>query len=85
MNNDNLKLLYFYSPSCGSCKAYEDVVDKLSTAFKIDCEKQNIDNVSMGFLSMGMSGDYEAALSEGSTFVRVGTAIFGERDYSKKN
>ena len=45
MNNDNLKLLYFYSPSCGSCKAYEDVVDKLSTAFKIDCEKQNIDNV----------------------------------------
>ena len=51
----------------------------------IDIKKQNIDNVYMGFLSMGMSGDYEAALSEGSTFVRVGTAIFGERDYSKKN
>ena len=51
----------------------------------IDIKKQNIDNVYMGFLSMGMSGDYETAIYEGSTFVRVGTAIFGERDYSKKN
>ena len=51
----------------------------------IDIKKQNIDNVYMGFLSMGMSGDYEIAIDEGSTFVRVGTAIFGERDYSKKN
>jgi PLP dependent protein len=33
-------------------------------------------------LSMGMSGDYEAAIKEGSTMVRIGTAIFGERDYS---
>ena len=35
-------------------------------------------------LSMGMSGDYELAIEEGSTLVRVGTAIFGQRDYSKK-
>ena len=35
-------------------------------------------------LSMGMSGDYAAAIREGSTMVRVGTAIFGERDYSKR-
>ncbi len=49
----------------------------------IDIKNQNIDNVNMGFLSMGMSGDYEVAIDEGSTFVRVGTAIFGERDYSK--
>jgi len=34
-------------------------------------------------LSMGMSGDFEAAIEEGATFVRVGTAIFGERNYSK--
>ncbi len=33
-------------------------------------------------LSMGMSGDYAAAIKEGATMVRVGTAIFGERDYS---
>jgi len=35
-------------------------------------------------LSMGMSGDYVAAIKEGSTMVRIGTAIFGERDYSDK-
>ena len=35
-------------------------------------------------LSMGMSGDYTAAIKEGSTMVRIGTAIFGERDYSKR-
>ena len=34
-------------------------------------------------LSMGMSGDFEIAIEEGSTLVRVGTAIFGERDYTK--
>ncbi len=34
-------------------------------------------------LSMGMSGDYKIAIEEGSTMVRIGTAIFGERDYSK--
>jgi pyridoxal phosphate enzyme (YggS family) len=36
------------------------------------------------YLSMGMSGDFEVAIAEGSNFIRVGTAIFGERDYSKK-
>ena len=34
--------------------------------------------------SMGMSGDYENAIREGATLVRIGTAIYGERDYSKK-
>lgn len=41
--------------------------------------KENIPNVSMQELSMGMSGDYEVAVAEGATLVRVGTAIFGER------
>jgi len=41
--------------------------------------KLNIPNVSMKELSMGMTGDFEAAIEEGATFVRVGTAIFGER------
>lgn len=36
-------------------------------------------------ISMGMSGDYDIAIEEGSTFVRIGSKIFGERDYSKKN
>ncbi len=49
----------------------------------IDIKKQKTDNVYMDCLSMGMSGDYECAVSEGSTFVRVGTAIFGARQYTK--
>lgn len=41
------------------------------------------ENVQMEILSMGMSGDYEIALDEGSNMVRVGSAIFGERNYQK--
>ncbi len=51
----------------------------------VDIMHKNIDNISMGSLSMGMSGDYIIAVEEGATFVRVGTTIFGERDYSVKN
>ena len=41
------------------------------------------DNVTMDFLSMGMSGDYADAIACGSTMIRVGTAIFGARNYGK--
>ena len=44
---------------------------------------KNIDNVCMNVLSMGMTGDYVVAVEEGATYVRVGTAIFGERDYGQ--
>lgn len=48
----------------------------------VDIMQKNIDNVYMDFLSMGMSGDYTVAIAEGANLVRVGTNIFGERDYS---
>ena len=48
----------------------------------VDIIHKNIDIVSMEELSMGMTGDYEVAISEGATYVRVGTGIFGERQYS---
>ena len=47
----------------------------------VDIAAQNIDNVSMDVLSMGMTGDYTVAIEEGATMVRVGTGIFGERNY----
>ena len=47
----------------------------------LDIKSKNIDNVFMGFLSMGMTNDYRVAVEEGATHVRVGTAIFGARDY----
>ncbi len=48
----------------------------------VDIDNQNIDNVSMNILSMGMTGDYMVAIEEGATMVRVGTGIFGERIYN---
>lgn len=45
----------------------------------IDIKAENIDNIGMDYLSMGMSGDFETAIEEGSNVVRVGTAIFGKR------
>ncbi len=50
----------------------------------VDIRSKNIDNVSMGILSMGMTNDYEVAIEEGATYVRVGTGIFGERNYNIK-
>ena len=49
----------------------------------VDISAKNIDNVTMNVLSMGMTGDYETAVSEGATLVRVGTGIFGERHYTE--
>ena len=60
-------------------RKYFREIKKLS----VDIANRNIDNVSMSILSMGMTGDYEVAIEEGATMVRVGTGIFGERDYTK--
>lgn len=50
----------------------------------VDIQDKNIDNINMHALSIGMTGDYAVAIEEGATMVRVGTGIFGERDYGKK-
>lgn len=47
----------------------------------VDIARKNIDNVEVDILSMGMTGDYMVAIEEGATMVRVGTGIFGERNY----
>ena len=47
----------------------------------VDISAKKYDNVSMDCLSMGMSGDFALAVEEGSTIVRVGSAIFGPRNY----
>lgn len=48
----------------------------------IDNKEKKYDNVSMDFLSMGMSDDYEAAIKEGANMIRVGSFIFGPRNYT---
>ena len=60
-------------------RAYFRALKNLS----IDIKALNLDNISMDFLSMGMSGDFIVAIEEGANLVRVGTNIFGARDYSK--
>lgn len=50
----------------------------------VDINAKKIDNVNMDVLSMGMTGDYEVAIEEGATIVRVGTGIFGARVYPNK-
>ncbi|MEG0107401.1 MAG: YggS family pyridoxal phosphate-dependent enzyme [Lachnospiraceae bacterium] len=48
----------------------------------VDIARKNVDNINMGVLSMGMTNDYQIAIEEGATMVRVGTGIFGERNYN---
>jgi uncharacterized pyridoxal phosphate-containing UPF0001 family protein len=48
----------------------------------VDIGRKNIDNIMVNELSMGMTGDFEVAIEEGATLVRVGTGLFGERNYN---
>ena len=48
----------------------------------LDIGAKNIDNSCMSVLSMGMSGDFDIAVSEGANLVRVGTSLFGKRNYN---
>ena len=67
-----------YTDNAENNRVYFKQLKQLS----VDITTKNIDNVSMDILSMGMTGDYQIAAQEDSTYVRVGTGIFGERDYS---
>ena len=55
---------------------------RLIRKLAVDIQRKNIDNIDMHALSIGMTGDYAVAIEEGATMVRVGTGIFGERDYT---
>ena len=48
----------------------------------VDIAGENYHNIDMDYISMGMTNDFEVAIEEGATHVRVGTAIFGERNYA---
>lgn len=58
-------------------------VFKALKKLSVDITAKNIDNVNMNVLSMGMTNDYQIAIEEGATMVRVGTGIFGERNYAQ--
>lgn len=65
------------------CDSKTEVSKYFSDMYKlfVDIKSKNMDNVSMDFLSMGMSGDYEEAIKCGSNMVRIGSSLFGARIY----
>lgn len=67
-------------PICRTAEENRPYFFKMKQLF-VDIGAKKYDNSSMDFLSMGMSADYEVAISEGANIVRVGTGIFGARDY----
>ena len=79
LDNISVKGLMTIPPVCDDNEARK-YFEKMHKTF-IDIKSKNLDNISMDILSMGMSGDYEAAIAEGSDIVRVGSAIFGARQY----
>ena len=48
----------------------------------VDIDSKKVNNVNMSILSMGMTNDYEVAIEEGATMVRIGTGLFGARNYT---
>lgn len=78
-----IKGLMTIAPFVDDPQENREVFRKLKK-LSVDIVAKNINNVSMSVLSMGMTNDYQVAIEEGSTMVRVGTGIFGERNYDIK-
>ncbi len=83
MPNIKIKGLMTIAPFVSNGEENREIFQKLKQ-LSVDIAKKNIDNVCMNVLSMGMSGDYTVAIEEGATMVRVGTSIFGERNYNRQ-
>lgn len=73
-----IKGLMTIAPFVSNSEDNREVFKKLYQLY-VDIRSKNIDNVNMSVLSMGMTGDYEVAVEEGATMIRVGTGIFGAR------
>lgn len=80
---DNIKVvgLMTIPPICEEREEVRKYFRKMYKLF-IDIRHKNIDNSSMDILSMGMSEDFDIAIEEGANLVRVGTALFGKRNYN---
>ncbi len=80
MGNIHVKGLMTVAPYTENPEDVRDVFRKLKK-LSVDIIRERVENISMEELSMGMSGDFTVAIEEGSTIIRIGTAIFGERTY----
>ena len=81
-DNISVKGLMTIPPICDSKQKISKYFDKMNNIF-IDISSKNIDNISMDILSMGMSADYYEAILSGANMVRIGSSLFGARNYNK--
>lgn len=81
LENVKIKGIMAIPPICEKAEQNRQYFAKMKKLF-IDIGDKKIDNSSMDILSMGMSDDYEIAIEEGATMVRLGTALFGRRNYN---
>lgn len=82
LSNIQVKGLMTIAPYVDNPEENRPVFRRLKK-LSVDIDSKNMNNVYMDILSMGMTNDYQVAVEEGATMIRVGTGIFGERDYSK--
>lgn len=80
LDNISVKGLMTIPPICDDEKELDKYFSKMHKIF-VDIKSKKLDNIDMSVLSMGMSSDYESAVRNGSTLVRVGSSIFGKRIY----
>ncbi|ACL74977.1 YggS family pyridoxal phosphate-dependent enzyme [Ruminiclostridium cellulolyticum] len=83
LKNISLRGMMTIAPFAGNPQEIRPIFKKLYDIY-IDIKNKRIDNVNMDYLSMGMSNDFEVAIEEGSNIVRIGTGIFGKRNYPQK-
>mgnify|MGYP004601030977 FL=1 len=82
LENVRIKGLMTIAPNVSDPEENRPYFKKIKQ-LSVDITNKNIHNVSMDILSMGMTNDYTVAIEEGATMVRVGTGIFGERNYNR--
>lgn len=81
LDNINVKGLMTVAPFVENPEDNRDYFKQMYKLF-IDIQSKNYNNISMEFLSMGMTNDYEVAIEEGANIIRVGTGLFGKRNYN---
>ena len=82
MEHIKVRGLMTIPPVCENKEQVSEYFSKMNRLF-VDIKQKKYDNISMEILSMGMSGDYPQAVEQGSTIVRIGTAMFGQRNYKR--
>ena len=81
-NHIQVKVLMTIAPFVENPETNREIFRSLRK-LSVDISNKNVDNVNVSILSMGMTNDYTVAVEEGATMVRVGTGIFGARNYAQ--